>query len=88
MVGIYIGQYALNTIVWFFLTWFPTYLVTEKGLSLIQTGFAASVPYIGAFFGGIVGGVISDRLLKKENRSLLHVKHRSSLGFFYPAQSY
>lgn len=49
MVGIYIGQYALNTIVWFFLTWFPTYLVTEKGLSLIQTGFAASVPYIGAF---------------------------------------
>ncbi|MFJ7467374.1 MFS transporter [Peribacillus frigoritolerans] len=65
MVGIYIGQYALNTIVWFFLTWFPTYLVTEKGLSLIQTGFAASVPYIGAFFGGIVGGIISDKLLKK-----------------------
>ncbi|WP_430097252.1 MFS transporter [Peribacillus simplex] len=55
----------MNTIVWFFLTWFPTYLVTEKGLSLIQTGFAASVPYIGAFFGGIVGGIISDRLLKK-----------------------
>ena len=65
MAGIYIGQYAMNTIVWFFLTWFPTYLVEEKGLTLIQTGFAASVPYIGAFFGGIVGGIISDTLLKK-----------------------
>jgi ACS family D-galactonate transporter-like MFS transporter len=25
--GIYIGQYALNSTLWFFLTWFPTYLV-------------------------------------------------------------
>ncbi|MCM3569007.1 MFS transporter [Neobacillus mesonae] len=69
LVGIYIGQYAMNTIVWFFLSWFPTYLVEEKGLSLIQTGFAASVPYIGAFLGGIAGGIISDILLKK-NKSL------------------
>ncbi|TDK64117.1 MFS transporter [Bacillus salipaludis] len=65
MAGIYIGQYAMNTIVWFFLTWFPTYLVEEKGLTLIQTGFAASIPYVGAFFGGLFGGFISDAILKR-----------------------
>jgi ACS family glucarate transporter-like MFS transporter len=65
MIGIYIGQYALNTIVWFFLTWFPTYLVEEKGLSMIKVGFVASIPFLAAFVGGIVGGFISDTLLKK-----------------------
>jgi MFS transporter, ACS family, glucarate transporter len=65
MVGIYIGQFALNTIVWFFLTWFPTYLVQEKGLSIIKVGFIASIPYLAAFVGGIVGGFISDTLLKR-----------------------
>ncbi|WP_160723948.1 MFS transporter [Bacillus sp. USDA818B3_A] len=65
MIGIYIGQYALNTIVWFFLTWFPSYLVDEKGLTLMETGFAASIPYIGAFFGCILGGFLSDTLLKR-----------------------
>jgi MFS transporter, ACS family, glucarate transporter len=65
MIGIYIGQYALNTIVWFFLTWFPTYLVQEKGLSMIKVGFIASIPFLAAFVGGIIGGFISDTLLKK-----------------------
>jgi MFS transporter, ACS family, glucarate transporter len=65
MIGIYIGQYALNTIVWFFLTWFPTYLVQEKGLSMIKVGFIASIPFLAAFVGGIISGFISDTLLKK-----------------------
>jgi len=30
--GIYIGQFALNSTLWFFLTWFPTYLVKYRGL--------------------------------------------------------
>jgi len=81
MVGIYIGQYSLNTIVWFFLTWFPTYLVEEKGLSLIETGFAASVPYIGAFFGGIFGGIISDLLLKKGKTLSIARKTPIVIGF-------
>lgn len=30
--GIYIGQFAVNSTLWFFLTWFPTYLVKYHGL--------------------------------------------------------
>ena len=29
--GIYIGQFAVNSTLWFFLTWFPTYLVKYRG---------------------------------------------------------
>jgi ACS family glucarate transporter-like MFS transporter len=65
MIGIYVAQFCLNTIVWFFLTWFPTYLVQEKHMSMLKVGFMASIPYAGAFFGGILGGYISDYLLKR-----------------------
>ena len=65
MIGIYIAQFCLNTIVWFFLTWFPTYLVQEKHMSMLKVGFMASLPYAGAFVGGIVGGYVSDFLLKR-----------------------
>lgn len=47
--GIYIGQFAVSSTLWFFLTWFPTYLVEYRGLSFIKTGFLASLPFIAAF---------------------------------------
>jgi ACS family glucarate transporter-like MFS transporter len=65
MIGIYIAQFSLNTIVWFFLTWFPTYLVQAKHMSILKVGFMASVPYLFAFLGNLVGGTISDQLLKR-----------------------
>ena len=33
MLGVFFGQYFINTITWFFLTWFPIYLVQEKGMA-------------------------------------------------------
>jgi ACS family glucarate transporter-like MFS transporter len=44
MIGVYLGQFCLNTITWFFLTWFPTYLVRAKGMSILKAGIAASIP--------------------------------------------
>lgn len=65
MIGIYLGQFCLNTITWFFLTWFPTYLVQAKGMSILKVGIIASVPAIAGFIGGLSGGYISDWLLKR-----------------------
>ena len=39
MLGVYIAQYCINTITYFFLTWFPVYLVKERGLNILQAGF-------------------------------------------------
>jgi ACS family glucarate transporter-like MFS transporter len=65
LLGVYIGQYCINSITYFFLTWFPVYLVQERGMSILQAGFVASLPAIAGFLGGISGGWLSDRLTKK-----------------------
>jgi len=63
--GIYIGQFAVGVTLWFFLTWFPTYLVQARGLSILHAGFYASVPYISAMLGVLFGGVFSDGLIRR-----------------------
>lgn len=63
--GIYIGQFSINATLWFFLTWFPTYLVKYRGLSFIKSGYLASVPFLAACAGLLLSGFLSDYLLKK-----------------------
>lgn len=65
LLGVYLGQYCINVLTYFFVTWFPIYLVKERGLSIMQAGFTAALPALCGFAGGILGGMISDGLLKK-----------------------
>jgi ACS family glucarate transporter-like MFS transporter len=65
LVGIYIGQFCINTLTTFFLTWFPTYLVKQRHMSILHAGFAAALPALCGFTGGILGGICSDWLLRK-----------------------
>jgi len=65
LLGIYLGQYCITTLTWFFLTWFPIYLVKERGMSVLQVGFVAALPALCGFIGGVFGGWFSDRLLKR-----------------------
>ena len=65
LLGVYIGQYCITTLTYFFLTWFPVYLVKERGFSILNAGFVAALPAICGFVGGVLGGVISDHLLRQ-----------------------
>lgn len=65
MVGIFLGQYCINALTYFFITWFPVYLVQARGMSILKAGFVASLPAICGFFGGILGGIFSDWMLKR-----------------------
>ena len=67
LLGVYLAQYCINAITYFFLTWFPVYLVQDRGMSILKAGMVASLPAICGFAGGILGGVISDYLLRKGN---------------------
>ena len=64
-IGVYIGQYCINAITFFFITWFPVYLVQARGMTILKAGFVAVLPAIFGFIGGNLGGVFSDYLLKK-----------------------
>jgi ACS family glucarate transporter-like MFS transporter len=65
MAGIYIAQYCINALTYFFITWFPVYLVKEKHMTVLKAGFVAAIPAICGFVGGVLGGIISDYMLKK-----------------------
>lgn len=69
LLGIFIAQYCINCLTYFFLTWFPLYLVKERHMTILQAGFAAVAPALCGFIGGILGGIVSDRLIKM-NKSL------------------
>ena len=65
VLGASIGQFASNSTLVFFLTWFPTYLATERQMGWIKVGFFAVMPFIAASVGVLVGGTLSDLLLKR-----------------------
>ncbi len=65
--GIYAGQYANSSMLWFFLTWFPD--VTCEGIAistLRRPDFGlVSLPFLAAFIGVIVAGLLSDFLVRR-----------------------
>ncbi len=63
-VGIFLGQYCINALTYFFITWFPVYLVQARHMTILQAGFVASIPAICGFAGGVLGGVFSDIMLR------------------------
>jgi ACS family glucarate transporter-like MFS transporter len=82
MLGIYLGQFCLTTITWFFLTWFPTYLLEARGMSILKVGFVAAIPPMAGFIGGMVGGVWSDWLLKRGASLTIARKTPIIIGLF------
>jgi MFS transporter, ACS family, D-galactonate transporter len=74
VVGASLGQFGGNSTQVFFVTWFPTYLVTARGMTFIQAGLMTSLPYIGASAGVLAGGLISDTILKRTGSANLSRK--------------
>ena len=58
------GFFCLNTVIYFFITFFPTYLVTERGFDLLKLGFFGAIPGICAVLAGWTGGHLADRAIR------------------------
>ncbi|ADG17713.1 d-galactonate transporter [Paraburkholderia atlantica] len=65
LLGVYLAQYCINVLTYFFLTWFPIYLVQARGMTILKAGLVASLPAICGFLGGVLGGVLSDGLSRR-----------------------
>lgn len=63
--GVYIGQIAVTSTLWFFLTWFPTYLVKYRHMDFLKVGFMAAVPFLAAFVGILSSGLLSDAMIRR-----------------------
>src|SRR6185312_5999552 len=68
MIGIYIGQFCITTLTYFFIQYFPSYL-EKRGMSIVKVGVVAMLPAICGCLGGVFGGIFSDWLLRR-GRSL------------------
>ena len=82
ILGASLGQFAGNSTLVFFLTWFPTYLATERQMGWLQVGFFAVAPYIAASIGVLVGGQVSDKLLEKTGSANIGRKAPIITGLF------
>lgn len=60
-----IGNFGIMFTIWVYLTWLPSYLETERGFSLKQTGWIAAIPFLAGIIGVLLGGAISDRFIRK-----------------------
>jgi ACS family glucarate transporter-like MFS transporter len=59
-------QYFLLVLIQsFFLTWLPTYLVQERGLSLGSMGILASMPAVSLFLTAMLAGFVADAILRR-----------------------
>ncbi|PMQ11603.1 putative galactarate transporter [Pseudomonas sp. AD21] len=65
------------------LAWIPTYLVTVKNYSLVNMGFVAAAPWVGAVCGNILGGIISDKLLGKRRKPGMLISALATSGMMY-----
>lgn len=65
LIGIYIGQYCVGALTYFFLTWFPIYLVEQRHMSILKAGIVVALPALCGFAGSVLGGVASDALLRR-----------------------
>lgn len=65
ILGVYLAQYCSTVITFFFLTWFPVYLITEKHMTVLQVGFISVFPALAAFIGALTGGIFSDTLIRR-----------------------
>ncbi len=63
--GMMLGFFCLNFVIYFFITWFPTYLHDARHFTLLKTGFYGVIPAVVAIFGGWLGGWVSDRLYRR-----------------------
>jgi len=64
LLGIYLGQFCITTLTYFFIQWFPPYL-EHRGMSMAKAGLVAALPALCGCIGGILGGRVSDVLLRR-----------------------
>ncbi|WP_413738429.1 MFS transporter [Sodalis sp. RH21] len=80
LCGIFIGQYCIASITWFFMTWFPIYLVKQQGFNILQAGFIAAIPAISGCIGGVFSGFFSDWMYKRTGSLTLARKLPITIG--------
>jgi sugar phosphate permease len=63
--GMILGYFGCIYLTWIYTAWLPGYLEIERHMSVKFTGFAAAVPFAWGVVGGVLGGYVSDILVRR-----------------------
>ena len=69
----------------FYLTWYPTYLREHLHLSLKALGFWGSLPLLAGMVGDVVGGTLSDVILRRTGNTRFARRVVAAPGFLLAA---
>ena len=65
-----VAFFGYNYILFFFLTWFPSYLTSAQHLSIKDMSIATVLPWVLGFVGLALGGWVSDLAFRRTGRAL------------------
>lgn len=65
MVLLCVQQFTRAAATALFFTWFPRYLQETKGVSAAESGTLSAIPLLVGMVGGLLGGALSDAILKR-----------------------
>jgi len=71
ILSVVVAFFATNYVTYFFLTWFPSYLVMVHNLSIKDMSIVSVIPWLLGALGYITGGTLSDHLVKKGRNPIL-----------------
>lgn len=80
-----VAFFGYSYLLFFFLTWFPTYLSKAHGLSIQSMGLVTSIPWTLGFFGLLASGFVVDFIFKRTGRALFSAKAVLVAGLFIAA---
>lgn len=69
-----VSLFCYNYILFFFLTWFPTYLVDAQGISLESMSFVTALPWIVGAAGYVGGGFLIDYIFQRTGKQFFSRK--------------
>jgi MFS transporter, ACS family, hexuronate transporter len=72
-------------VIYFFLTWFPSYLTSVHGLSVKSMSFTNVIPWVGGFLGLPLGGATSDFIARKTGQAVFARKLVIAVGLLVAA---
>jgi ACS family hexuronate transporter-like MFS transporter len=72
--GLMVTRMVATPVWWFYVFWLPDYLSKERGFTLKEIGLFAWIPFLTVDVGKLLGGALSDRLLRQGRSATLSRK--------------
>jgi MFS family permease len=88
MIALFCSYFASGFGFQFFVTWLPTYLMREHGLSLQRSGVYSALPLAAGAIGCVLGGVIADWITRRTGSVTIGRRSVGVTGFLLGAVGY